>query len=87
MKTSTKFWLIILGLSFIALQFNKFFRDFELVILELIIILYFFCIVTLFQCFVKYNTKDLEVYKLNIFYWVLYLPLIKFNNWLDIKNI
>ena len=84
MKTATKFWLVILGLLFIGLQFDVNFRESTLLILSLGFVFYFwFCVVYLVFYFIDYEKEDLLIHKLSILYWIICLPISKFNNWLN----
>lgn len=84
MKTSTKFWIIFLSILFIILQFSPSFREGEL--LTFIIIISLYLIFSIFQLLVFIDDKrevDIFFIKLNIYYWIFYLPIKKFNNWID----
>ena len=84
MKTSTKFWLTILGLTFIGLQFTQFFRETEIIIIAVVLFVYIiFCFCQLFLYLLELENIDKDFLKVNFLYWILYLPITKFNNWLN----
>ena len=84
MKRSTKFWIFILFLTFIVLQFSPSFREGELIAFIVIILLYL--IISAFQLIAFIDDKnnvDISFIRFNIYYWIFYIPITKFNNWLD----
>lgn len=84
MKKSTKFWIFILSLTFIVLQFYPSFREGEFILFIIILLLYL--IISFIQIFAYIQDKkyvDEFIIKLNIFYWIFYIPITSFNNWLD----
>lgn len=84
MKTSTKFWVSISLPIFIYLQFNKHVLDFESYMFLILGCCYIIiCAFHLFFYIFKVEPISEREIKSNIFYWVLYLPITKFNNWLN----
>ena len=84
MKLSTKFWLVIFGLLFIGLQFTECFRDTEIIIIGVILFVYvIFCFCQMFLYLLGLENIDKDFLKVNFFYWIIYLPITKFNKYLD----
>jgi hypothetical protein len=82
MKRSTKFWIIFSIIIFTGLQFIEFFRTITLWTLLFTIVVYLtYCIVSI--CLDFERTLKSDELKYNVIYWIFYLPITKFNNWLN----
>jgi hypothetical protein len=76
MERSTKFWLITLLVSLTSGCI------YSLEFLLGIVILYFFLSLLQLIAFIG-DAVDSDYMILNPFYWLIYKPIVAFNNWLD----